>query len=83
MNRIRKKPAYQELKDIKGEEISAAANRWWEYSMGTGNSVITDLFGGQIISEVFCGACENVSWTFDLFLDLSLPIPGRASSELE
>jgi len=38
-----------------------------------------DIFGGQLLNEVICGSCRNASWSFDMFMDISLPIPTRTS----
>ncbi|CAD7945754.1 unnamed protein product [Amoebophrya sp. A25] len=81
LNRVRIKPKYVELQDKKGESLDEAAMRWWSYSMSTGNSVITDIFGGQLFNETYCHICGHASWAFDTFLDLSLPVPtNRVSS---
>jgi len=77
LNRVKSKPKYCEMKDIKGESVDDAALRWWRYSMSHGDSPINDIFGGQLLSETRCGMCGHKSWTFDVFLDLSLPIPAR------
>ncbi|CAD7937557.1 unnamed protein product [Amoebophrya sp. A25] len=82
LNRVRTKPKYQEMKDIKGESVDSAAARWWDYSQSCGNSVITDIFGGQLMNETYCGACGHKSWTFDVFLDLSLPIASTRSCDV-
>ncbi|CAD7923084.1 unnamed protein product [Amoebophrya sp. A120] len=83
LNRVRAKPKYQEMKDIKGESVDDAALRWWNYSMSHGNSPMTDIFGGQLMSETRCGTCGHKSWTFDVFLDLSLPIPHVRTDQVD
>lgn len=75
LNRVRRKPKYVEMKDIKGERVSDASERWYQYSQNCGNSEIQDIFGGQLFSESHCGSCGHKSWTFDVFLDLSVEIP--------
>lgn len=40
-------------------------------------SVIVDLFHGQYKSTLVCAVCSKVSVTFDPFMTLSLPIPGK------
>mmetsp|Transcript_343 Transcript_343/g.681 ORF Transcript_343/g.681 Transcript_343/m.681 type:complete len:627 (+) Transcript_343:393-2273(+) len=75
LNRVKRKPPYVELKERKGESLDEAAQRWWDYSWSCGNSVITDIFGGQFLQETHCGFCDHRSWAFDTFLDLSLPVP--------
>eukprot|EP01066_Platyproteum_vivax_P009329 Platyproteum_vivax@DN4095_c0_g1_i1.p1 len=75
LNKVSRKPAYQELKDIPGESAFDAASRWQEYYNSRCSSVVTDLFGGQLLSEVTCDVCFEVSRACDVFLDLSLPLP--------
>lgn len=38
-------------------------------------SLVTDLFSGQLRSSLHCSVCSHYSNTFDVFCDLSLPIP--------
>jgi len=40
-------------------------------------SVIVDLFHGQYKSTLVCSQCSKISITFDPFMTLSLPIPGK------
>ncbi|CAE7493967.1 Usp2 [Symbiodinium pilosum] len=46
-----------------------------------GTSLISDIFEGQLCSEVRCSACQGVDQTCDSFWSLPLPLPpaGRAS----
>lgn len=39
-----------------------------------------DLFSGQLRSSLHCSVCSHYSNTFDVFCDLSLPIPKRGST---
>lgn len=41
---------------------------------------MTDLFSGQLRSSLHCSVCSHHSNTFDVFCDLSLPIPKRSTS---
>ncbi|KAL4622609.1 ubiquitin carboxyl-terminal hydrolase 21-like [Arapaima gigas] len=54
-----------------GEE---AAVMWKKY-LERENSKIVDLFAGQLRSSLHCSVCSHYSTTFDVFYDLSLPIP--------
>lgn len=38
-------------------------------------ALVTDLFSGQLSSSLHCSVCSHYSYTFDVFCDLSLPIP--------
>ncbi|KAJ1416926.1 hypothetical protein B484DRAFT_305941, partial [Ochromonadaceae sp. CCMP2298] len=72
-------------------ELTAAppvARRWllarreaelqWTRYMKLNDSVITDMFAGQLQSTVECLTCGHRSSTYDPFLDLSVPISSDA-----
>jgi hypothetical protein len=44
-------------------------------------SIIDKLFSGQLLNQVTCKKCNNVSRTVDPFLDLSIPINGKSLYE--
>ncbi|KAA6417109.1 MAG: ubiquitin carboxyl-terminal hydrolase 8-like [Trebouxia sp. A1-2] len=76
LNRVRGRPAYKELK---GEgTVSQQADEAWEYAHSRSNSVIQDVFAGQLQSTLECPACHALSHTFDEFMDLSLPLPQKS-----
>lgn len=71
--------------DDKYEKIAgkSAADSWNCY-LSQNDSIITDLFSGQLQSTVECLVCHHKSFCFDPFLDLSVPIPmltGNATGE--
>lgn len=74
LNRISKKPAYEEDKDIPGEAETDKADRLWQKYLSIDNSPITDLFGGQLQSTVHCQKCKGNFTMYEPFWDLSLPI---------
>ncbi|DBA82653.1 TPA: hypothetical protein ACH3X1_006898 [Trebouxia sp. C0004] len=74
LNRISKKPAYEEDKDIPGEAETDKAERLWQKYLSIDNSPITDLFGGQLQSTVHCQKCKGNFTMYEPFWDLSLPI---------
>lgn len=55
-------------------ETSQAEAAWKSYSAFE-NSVVVDLFVGQLRSTLTCTVCGHNSITFDPFWDLSLPLP--------
>lgn len=75
LNRITVRPPYVELKDIEGETDHEKGNRWWRNYLERNDSLITELFCGQLKSAVRCLSCGYTSTSFDPFLDVSLPIP--------
>ena len=59
----------QNLKQVIKESKAA-----WESHMKKNDSVITDIFGGQLQSTIECLTCHNRSHCFDPFLDIAVPI---------
>lgn len=47
----------------------------WNSYLTLNDSVVTDIFAGQLQSTIECLTCRNRSFCFDPFLDLSVPIP--------
>ncbi|XP_005808731.1 ubiquitin carboxyl-terminal hydrolase 21-like [Xiphophorus maculatus] len=60
--------------------ISEEANAMWKKHLERDDSIIVDLFSGQLRSSLHCSVCSHYSNTFDVFCDLSLPIPKRSSA---
>ncbi|XP_035912685.1 ubiquitin carboxyl-terminal hydrolase 2-like isoform X2 [Anopheles stephensi] len=65
-------------------EIDDAMNRvkadmLWNWYSKAENSVIKDLFVGQLRSTLKCTHCDTESTMFDPFWDLSLPLPSSNS----
>jgi hypothetical protein len=54
--------------------IEKCALQSWDRYLKLNDSVITDIFGGLLQSTVQCSHCHHKSYTFDPFLDLSVPI---------
>jgi len=50
---------------------------WMRYFRERDNSIITDIFEGQLCSKIECQKCGYQSLTFDNFLDLSIQIPSK------
>uniref|UniRef100_A0A3Q2R2D5 ubiquitinyl hydrolase 1 n=1 Tax=Fundulus heteroclitus TaxID=8078 RepID=A0A3Q2R2D5_FUNHE len=61
-----------------GKEISEEANVMWKKHLERDDSIIVDIFSGQLRSSLHCSVCSHYSNTFDVFCDLSLPIPKRS-----
>lgn len=78
LNRVSltKKPKYS----FKDDDIDALPKEQqailsWNRYQSFNSSIIFDLFGGMLQSTVTCLKCNYQSITFEMFLDLSLPIP--------
>uniref|UniRef100_A0A3B5KDC9 ubiquitinyl hydrolase 1 n=1 Tax=Takifugu rubripes TaxID=31033 RepID=A0A3B5KDC9_TAKRU len=64
---------------ISFHRISEEAAVMWKKHLERDDSRIVDLFSGQLRSSLHCSVCSHYSNTFDVFCDLSLPIPKRSS----
>lgn len=74
VNKVAKKP-YVEYKDSANRADSDISKEFWDGFLKREQSLLVDLFYGQLKSRVQCTQCEHVSLTFDPFNMLSLPIP--------
>lgn len=77
LNRIETKPKYQEI-NCEKESIDKQSDIWFKYFRERDDSIITDLFEGQLCSKIECMDCHYKSYTFDNFMDLSVSIPRKA-----
>lgn len=55
--------------------LDELASQSWAQYLRKNDSIITDLFAGQLQSTIECQSCHKTSTCFDPFLDLSVPIP--------
>ena len=69
------KPQYKELQG-KGT-VQEQADEARAYARSWEDSLVDDVFGGQLQSTVTCTRCQRSSHCFDPFLDLSIPIPKK------
>lgn len=82
LNRVHDKP-YVELKDSDGRPDEVVAKEAWENHLLRNQSIIVDLFHGQLKSCVHCIECGHTSVKFDPFTFLSLPLPMDSCIHLE
>lgn len=73
VNYIVDKHCYQ-YPEVKGREIQDVALECWSMNLLRNWSIFSFLFTGQLGSELKCTKCQHVSWSFDPFMTLSLPI---------
>jgi hypothetical protein len=83
-HRPRREPPQAEDPELAAAPPGSAARRWllakreselqWTRYLKLNDSVITDMFAGQLQSTVECLTCGHRSSTYDPFLDLSVPI---------
>lgn len=79
-NRVESKPKYRELEG-KGTEAEQAGEAL-RYFKSWHDSIIDDIFGGMLESSIQCLSCGHVSYCFDPFLDLSVPVPGKVTTSV-
>jgi len=79
INRVTVKPRnLPEIDDHLSDSIKA--NESWKQYLRCDNSKIVDLFVGQLKSTLQCTVCGHSSTTFEVFWDLSLPLPSRTGT---
>lgn len=77
LNRVKKKPAYYEIKDRPDAKDRDVSDEYWKFYLERNASALSELFCGQLRSEIRCGTCNHRSLCFDVFWDLSLPVPKK------
>jgi ubiquitin carboxyl-terminal hydrolase 6/32 len=82
LNRVKKKP-YVERKDSDGRPDCVVAKESWEGHLARNQSVVVDLFHGQIKSVLTCKTCKFSNVSFDAFSTLTLPLPTENSAVMD
>jgi ubiquitin C-terminal hydrolase len=59
------------------------ANEMWDWYTKRENSMVKDLFVGQLKSSLHCTHCEKTSVMYDPFWDLSVPVPSTPNCKLD
>jgi len=77
VNRVRRKPTINFVDEKKEEKLKEKdrAKLSWERCLKFDNSHLVDIFAGQLKSTLECSRCGYKSITFDMFWDLSIPLP--------
>jgi ubiquitin carboxyl-terminal hydrolase 2/21 len=86
VNRIRQKPIPTSINEKEEERMKEKdrAKLSWDRCLRYENSPLVDIFAGQLKSTLECSHCGYKSITFDMFWDLSLPLPrDRSSTDLQ
>ena len=65
------------MTEATGKSDREASKEAWLKHLVRNESIIVDLFHGQYKSTLVCNICRKISITFDPFMTLSLPIPGK------
>ncbi|GFO29875.1 ubiquitin carboxyl-terminal hydrolase 2-like [Plakobranchus ocellatus] len=81
VNRVTKKTMPIILDDnvLEKKSDSGKAQDYWKAYLNRDNSLIVDIFVGQLKSELHFSPCRHCSVTFDPFWDLSVSIPKNRS----
>lgn len=80
LNRITKKPPYYEIKDREHAKDRDVSDEYWKFYLDRNTSALSELFCGQLRSEIRCSTCHHRSLCFDVFWDLSLPVPKKSKA---
>ena len=75
LNRITDKPYVELLEKQDNEDDLVASKRWWDLHKKREDSIIIDLFNGQLKSETICQVCRKSSIIYDPFMSLCVPLP--------
>ena len=51
LNRVANKPPYKEI-DFEKFSWSEQGNEWWKYNKSREDSIISDIFEGQLMSKI-------------------------------
>lgn len=79
INRATKSKVLTEIDDNLSDNQKAL--ECWKRYLRTDDSKIVDIFVGQLKSTLQCTVCNHCSTTFEVFWDLSLPLP-KATSKI-
>lgn len=60
---------------VRTESSSSAGEAHWSKYEQSNRSVVSDLFQGQMCTEIVCHTCQAPSVTYEPFTTLSMPIP--------
>ena len=60
-----------------GESDGVAALRWWKLHKYLNDSIIIDLFQGQLKVKISCPICKWTNISYPPFLYLNLPMPNK------
>lgn len=77
LNRITKTTQNDKEEDANVCNEPKTASEAWRIYKQRNNSIIVDLFHGQMKSALSCNVCKNVSIKYDPFCFLSVPIPSN------
>lgn len=68
--------------DYYSGNLSIARKQWFK-SLNNGESIISELFMGQLKSSIICTTCNNSSITYETFNSLTLSLPNTNRCTLD
>jgi len=80
LNRVYKKP-YTEQVVGDGRKDEEVASETWRRHLLRNNSAVVDSCQGLLRSSLMCPICKHQNITFDPYMSLSLPLPGRNAAK--
>ncbi|XP_076631867.1 uncharacterized protein LOC143346988 isoform X3 [Colletes latitarsis] len=75
---VKPQPIHTDIPEMYTDSQKAVES--WKRYLRSEDSMIVDVFVGQLRSSLRCTSCDHVSVTLDPFWDLSLPIPTRSGT---
>ena len=64
---------------MKGSTIVEESDYWWEKSKEAEDSIICDMFKGQLVNKIYWEKWEHTIYGFEDFTCLQLEIPGNGN----
>lgn len=61
---------------LSGASVESGEKSWGEF-IAKNQSIVSSLFYGQLKSTVICLSCQETSSTFEVFSNVSLPLPSH------
>ena len=74
LNRVRSTSPYRE-RYFNGLPTENQSEEWAKYHKSKDNSIMTDLFGGQLVTGMHCMSCGKKKEAFNMLMDLTVEIP--------
>ncbi|CAH1789341.1 unnamed protein product [Owenia fusiformis] len=81
-NRVKNRPQAKE-DDFSGQPDHTAAEKAWQVHKQFNQSIMVELFQGQLKSTLTCLTCGKTSVKFDVFMYITLPVPTSRSCSLQ
>ena len=74
---------YMDLSNSWVNNMEEAADEYWSLNLLRNWSIFSFIFTGLLGSELICSECKYKSWSFEPFMNLSLPITETMQTPLD